>query len=53
MKPLMKEKEVSSFREMEYIKVSTVSQETYLEKAPLKFINVRKAVQQVGHGCSQ
>jgi len=31
MKPLVKQREVYRFREMEYIKVSTVSQETYLE----------------------
>jgi len=40
----MKEKDVSSFREMEYVKVSPVSQETYMEKALSKLINVRKAV---------
>jgi len=38
---------------MEYVKVTTVSQETLLEKALSNLVNVRKAVQQVGHGISQ
>lgn len=45
--------EVSSCREMEYIKVSSVSQETLLERAPLNLVSLRKAVQQVSHGSSQ
>jgi len=38
---------------MEYVNVSTVTQETLLEKALLKLVNVRKAVQHVGHGRSK
>jgi len=49
----MEQREVCSFREMEYIKVSIESQETYQERAPSNLVNVRKAVQQVGHGRSQ
>jgi len=52
MKPLMKEKN-SLGLEMEYIKVSPVLQERYLEKALSNLVNVRKSVQKVGHGSSQ
>jgi len=40
----MKQREVSSFRETEYIKDSPVLQGTYLETALSKLLNVKKAV---------
>ena len=42
----MMQREVSFFMEMEYVKISTVSNDTLLEKTPSNLGNVRKAAQQ-------